>query len=112
KYALGFKELGYQRMFFNPAEIAMRIFGLPHFIVGLCFMLSARRMRSASGWVWFLGLLAGGIAMGWVFHRYGAHRSPVMLIAFYFYFLVHGFRDEAFFYKSYGDCPAGSEKPH
>src|SRR5438309_1298242 len=44
------------RMFGNPAEIAMRIFGLPHFIVGLYFMLSAKRMRTAAGWAWFFGL--------------------------------------------------------
>lgn len=112
KYGFRLKELGLPRMFFNPAEIAMRIFGLPHFMVGLFFMLTARRMRTVSGWAWFVGLLAVGIAFAWLFHRYGAHRSPVMLIIFYFYFLVHGFRDEAFFYRNYGDCPTDAGKPH
>src|SRR5215470_9276722 len=28
------------RMFKNPAELPMRIFGLPHFIIGLLFMIS------------------------------------------------------------------------
>src|SRR5688572_1841231 len=61
KYGFRLKELGLQRMFGNPAEISMRIFGLPHFIVGLFFMLSAKRMRTASGWLWFFGLLAMGV---------------------------------------------------
>jgi hypothetical protein len=97
-------------MFGNPAEISMRIFGLPHFMVGLFFMLTAKRMRTPSGWAWFFGLLAMGIFFAYVFGRCGGHRNPVMLIAFYFYFLIHGFRDEAFFYRSYGDCPAVDSK--
>lgn len=112
KYGLQFKERGLPRMFFNPAEISMRIFGLPHFIVGLFFMLSARRMRTATGWLWFFGLLAMGLAFAWVFHTFGAHKNPMMLIAFYFYFLIHGFRDEAFFYKNYGDCPDDDRVRH
>ncbi len=112
KYGLRLKEQNIERMFGNPAEVAMRIFGLPHFIVGLYFMLSARRMRTLRGWLWFFGLLAMGVGFAAVFGRFGAHRNPVMLIAFYSYFLIHGFRDEAFFYRSYGDCPTGADKPH
>ena len=105
KYGFHMKELRLPRVFFNPAEIAMRIFGLPHFIVGLFFMFSSRRMRSVKGWLWFFGLLAMGIGFAFAFGNLGGHRNPVMLIAFYFYFLIHGFRDESYFYQNYGDCP-------
>ena len=33
-------------------------------------------------------------------------------MVFYFYFLIHGFRDEAFFYKAHGDMPSGGGKTH
>ena len=105
KYGFQLKAKQLPRVFFNPAEIAMRIFGLPHFVVGLFFMLSARRMRTVKGWLWFFGLLAMGIGFATVFGQLGAHRNPVILIAFYFYFLIHGFRDESFFYQNNGDCP-------
>lgn len=110
KYGFDLKERGLPRMFFNPAEIAMRIFGLPHFIVGLFFMLTSRRMKTLSGWMWFVGLLALGVGFAYCFGQLGGHRNPVMLIAFYFYFLIHGFRDEAYFYRTSGDCPAGNSQ--
>src|SRR5262245_50472225 len=45
------------RMFKNPAELPMRLFGLPHFIIGLLFMLSSKRMRGPKSWAQFAGLL-------------------------------------------------------
>lgn len=100
------------RMFKNPSEIPMRIFGLPHFIIALLFVGTSRRMRQPRNIAIFLGLLLLGTAFCVVFYRFGAHENPFLLFLFYFYFLIHGFRDESFFYKAYGDMPAEGAKTH
>lgn len=108
------------RMFKNPAELPMRLFGLPHFIVGFLFMMTSKRMRTPSGWVWFIGLAALGTVFCWLFYRFGYQLSPtnerelnaLALLVFYFYFLIHGFRDEAFFYKALGDMPRDGAASH
>ena len=41
------------RMFKNPAELPMRLFGLPHFVVGTLFLFSSRRMKER-GQLWIL----------------------------------------------------------
>lgn len=96
------------RMFKNPAELPMRLFGLPHFVVGMAFLLSSKRMRGVKSWATlaFLGLISFGLC--YAFYSAspaGDRESPIALLLFYAYFLVHGFRDEAFFYKSFGDMP-------
>lgn len=97
------------RMFKNPAELPMRLFGLPHFVVGTLFLFSSRRVRTP-GSAWRLtALTALGAALCWLFYYFGGPLNPLALLLFYFYFLVHGFRDEAYFYRSNGDMPAGHE---
>lgn len=93
------------RMFKNPAELPMRLFGLPHFVVGTAFLLSSKRMRGARSFATLGGLAAIALALCYGFYRIGAHTSPLALLLFYAYFMVHGFRDEAFFYKAFGDMP-------
>lgn len=100
------------RMFKNPTEIPMRIFGLPHFIIAVLFVLSSRRIRQRSNQLILVGLLAVGTAFCVLFYRMGAHLNPFLMFLFYFYFLIHGFRDDAFFYKSYGDMPRDGIEVH
>lgn len=103
------------RMFKNPAELPMRLFGLPHFAVGLLFMLTSRRMRGVRSIAWLIGLASLGGLFCWLFATYGysgPRLNALALMVFYFYFLIHGFRDEAFFYKAHGDMPTGGGKTH
>ncbi len=100
------------RMFKNPAEISMRLFGFPHFIVGVLFLLTSRRMKGAKSLTELAGLSVLGVGICWVFHRVGGDANPLAVLMFYFYFLVHGFRDEVFFYKSYGEMPAEAAATH
>jgi hypothetical protein len=82
--------------------------------VALVFTLSSRRMRTFAGWSWFLGLLGVGALISWGFialggldDRFGAGRTTaaLLMVVFYGYFLVHEFRDQAFFYRANGDAP-------
>lgn len=103
------------RMFKNPAEAPMRLFGLPHIMIGTAFLLSSRRMKGVTSYAWLLGLGAIGVGFCWLFYRFGVENNrfnPVALLLFYFYFLIHGFRDEAFFYKAYGDMPKEAQASH
>jgi hypothetical protein len=64
---------------------------------------------------WLVGLSAIGIGFCWLFYHYGydgEHFNALALLVFYFYFLIHGFRDEAFFYKAYGDMPKNAGPTH
>lgn len=112
---LGWISDTHHRMFKNPAELPMRLFGLPHFIVGFLFMVTSKRMRTARSWVWFFGLAALGVLFCWLFRQFGYQGDQInalALLIFYFYFLIHGFRDEAFFYKTLGDMPADGAATH
>lgn len=100
------------RMFKNPSELPMRIFGLPHFIIALMFVLTSRRLRQPTSIFMFIGLLGVGTCFCWLFYRAGGHLNPFAMFLFYFYFLVHGLRDDAFFYKSYGDMPKDAAATH
>lgn len=102
------------RLVWNMWETSMRFLALSHFLVALVFTLSSRRMRTFSGWAWFLGLLGVGALVCWAFQalggmddRYAPNRGVAALLAvvFYGYFLVHEFRDQAFFYRANGDAP-------
>lgn len=100
------------RMFRNPSEISMRLFGFPHFAVGALFLLTSRRMKGPKSLAELAGLIAAGAGICWVFYQVGGHNNPVAVLLFYFYFLVHGFRDEVFFYKAYGEMPAEAAATH
>ncbi len=100
------------RMFKSPSELPMRIFGLPHFIIAILFACSSRRMQQARNKLIFAGLLAVGAVFCWGFYKVGAYLNPLAIICFYFYFLIHGLRDDAFFYKAYGDMPTEAVRTH
>ncbi len=100
------------RMFRNPSEISMRLFGFPHFAVGALFLLTSRRMKGPKSLAELAGLIAAGIAICWVFYLVGGDANPIAVLLFYFYFLVHGFRDEVFFYRAYGEMPTEAVATH
>lgn len=100
------------RMFKNPTELPMRVFGLPHFIIALMFVMSSRRMKETVSKLQFAALLALGTGFCVVFYKLGAHENPFLMFLFYFYFLIHGFRDDAYFYKAYGDMPKEGAVTH
>lgn len=119
--ALGVITDVHYRMFKNPAELPMRLFGLPHFIVGTMFLISSPRVSSFRGVLWLLGLAVIGAGLCVLFYQFGRvpgvvpgefEFSPIALLAFYFYFLIHGFRDEAFFYKAFGEMPKDQQQNH
>lgn len=80
----------------NPAEFPCRIFGFAHYAVGMMFMLSSKKMRKASGWLWFMGLLGVGVLIAVFFYNFGGKFNLVMVIFYFLFFMVHGFRDMVF----------------
>ena len=100
------------RMFKSPSEPPMRIFGLPHFIIATIFVCSSRRMKETRNKLIFASLFLVGMAFCVGFYKMGAHTNPLANLSFYFYFLIHGLRDDAFFYKAYGDMPTEAVRTH
>lgn len=90
----------------NPAELTTRVFGFSHYLVGLMFMMSSKKMRKRDGWAWFLGLLAIGVLISVFFYNFGGRFNPVLVIFYFLFFMVHGFRDVVFFYQPSTDDPA------
>jgi len=87
------------RMVRDPTEFAVRIAGLAHFIIAALFLVTSLRLRTASGWAWLVGLSGISVLQCWGFAALGGHKNALALIAFYMYFVIHAFRDEAFFYR-------------
>ena len=59
-------------------------------------MLSSKKMRKASGWLWFMGLLGVGVLIAVFFYNFGGKFNLVMVIFYFLFFMVHGFRDMVF----------------
>jgi hypothetical protein len=93
------------RMFKNPTTVPMRIMGIPHFVIAILFLVSSRRLRENRNRLIFVALCAVSVVLCLLWQRAGAQHNAFAVFLFYFYFLFHGFRDDAFFYKTYGDMP-------
>ncbi len=94
-----------ERLIGNAVESFMRFLALPHFLLAILFMSTSRGMRSARAWTWFIGLTLLGVGLCFGFGHVGARGVPIPNALFLGYFLVHAFRDEAFFYRINGDLP-------
>jgi hypothetical protein len=100
------------RLFKNPATLSMRVFGIPHFFIAFLFTLSSKRMIQARSKLIFAALTIAGAGLCYLFYRCGAHENHFAIFLFYFYFIIHGFRDDAFFFKTYGDMPQHAKEAH
>jgi hypothetical protein len=99
------------RLVRSPALVPMTILGIPHFLIGFLFLATSRRVR-APGSVPRLGLLAAlSVALCLVYAWGGGHHAATKIptAAVALYFVVHELRDEAFFFRAYGDAPADVE---
>lgn len=93
----------------DPVETSMRVLALPHFILGLLFLLTSRGMRQPRSRWTLLALAAAGSVLCWLFARIDGHRGQLGQLIVLFYFAIHEFRDEAGFYVANGDAPAGTD---
>ena len=90
----------------NPSDVMMRAFGLAHFWIGWLFLFTSPRLRSgpALGKVAALTVLGATLCLfSWM---NGGMKNPLLLMAFYAYFLIHEIRDEANLFLAYGDAPS------
>jgi hypothetical protein len=99
-----------QAFVYHPIETPMRFVGLAHFLVAILFMTTSRAMARPSSWLWLAGLLALGYGLCRAFSAAGGVSEAVPRALFFTYFLLHEFRDQAYFYEANGDLPAGPER--
>jgi hypothetical protein len=88
----------------------MRLVGLAHFLVAILFMTTSRAMARPSSWAWLVGLLALGYVLCDLFADAGGVKALVPRGLFFVYFLLHEFRDQAFFYEANGDLRAAADR--
>ena len=92
-----------RRLVYEPSESATRFIGIPHFLVALFFVATSRAMRRWKPRLSFLATAPLAVVLC-VFYGFLQAWSPVLGGAlFYSVFLLHVFRDEAFFYFCHGD---------
>lgn len=108
KYALGLKGSP-MRMVADPTEFGVRIVGLAHFIIAAVFLVTAPKLRSPGGWLWLTGLSIAAVFFCWLFAYVGGGKNSIALILFYMFFIIHAFRDEAYFYRIRAGKAAPSE---
>ena len=94
---------------YHPAETPMRMVGLAHFLVAILFMTTSRAMKTPSSWLWLVGLLGLGYVLCRLFEEAGGVKAAIPKALFFTYFLVHDFRDQAFFYEANGDLARGPD---
>ena len=94
------------RLVAEPAETATRYVAIAHFILAFLFIGLSPRMRSPRALAGIVALLAVGALLSGGF-SFLERTSPVIAsYVFFAYFVLHDFRDQAFFYRVNGDCPA------
>ncbi len=89
----------------QPLMVAVKVFGLPHYLFAVGFLLSSARFRDSATRVRFGGLSLLGVALAVVFALLGGEAHPIVHVAFAVFFSWHVFRDEITFYVAYGECP-------
>jgi hypothetical protein len=89
----------------NPSDVMMRAFGLAHFWIGWVFLFTSPRLRSGPALGKVAALTAIGAALCLFSWANGGMRNPLLVMAFYAYFLIHEIRDEANLFVAYGDAP-------
>ena len=94
---------------YNAMETPMRLVGLAHILIAIAFLTTSRAMKRASSWVWLGGLLAAGVGLCLAFEGAGGMDARLPKVLFFLYFLLHEFRDQAFFYEANGDLPRGGD---
>ena len=87
----------------------MRCIALPHFIIAMLFTLSSRKMRSKSNRVRYGALFLIGVGLCFGHASLGGPTAAFPAALFLLYFLLHEFRDEAFFYVANGDAPPDTD---
>ena len=98
-----------EQIVYDPVETSMRVLALSHFVLGLIFLVTSRGMRQPRARRSLLLLGAAGAAFCWLFAQVGGHREKFGQVIVLFYFAIHEFRDEAFFYVANGDAPSGTD---
>ncbi len=93
------------QLVWSPWETLTRFLAIAHTIVATLFLLGSRRVRSASGVTWVMGLAAAGVLLCLGFWALGGLGAALGVTAFFAYFLMHEVRDELFFYRVNGDAP-------
>ena len=93
------------RLIGNPVEASMRFFAMPHFLLAILFMTTSRGTRNAKAWTSMVALTALGVGLCFLFAQAGGRAAYLPNALFLGYFLVHEFRDQAFFYRVNGDVP-------
>jgi hypothetical protein len=94
------------RLVAEPAEAATRYVAIAHFLLAFLFIGLSPRMRKPRALAGIVALLAVGALLSGGF-SFLERTSPVLAsYVFFAYFVLHDFRDQAFFYRVNGDCPA------
>lgn len=95
----------HRRFIENPSDVMMRAFGLAHFWIGWLFLFTSPRLRSGPALGKVAALTLVGAALCLFSWANGGMRNPLLVMAFYAYFLIHEIRDEANLFVAYGDAP-------
>jgi hypothetical protein len=90
----------------SPTDVMMRALGLAHFCVGWLFLLTSPRLRDGRALRRLFAVALAGAGLCVAFALGGGRSNPLLLLAFYAYFLLHEVRDETTLYRAYGDAPA------
>jgi hypothetical protein len=94
------------RLVAEPAEAATRYIAIAHFILAFLFIGLSPGMRTSRALASIVALLGVGALLSGGF-SFLERTSPVLAsYAFFAYFVLHDFRDQVFFYRVNGDCPA------
>lgn len=106
-----------ERFVREASHTSSRYFLLPHFAIAFLFAVTSRRnqswqRRSRMGWLFVVGLglcvlfkWLGDVIPAPKMARHFGESNFGMLVLVYGYFMVHDFRDQAFFYRTLGDAP-------
>jgi hypothetical protein len=101
------------RMVVNPTEMSIRFFGFSHYTVATYLLVTSKKIRNLRGFVLLslFGVLAGCGCVA--FYLAGGRYNFLAVLTVFFFFLMHGLRDEVFFYRlRSGKAITDEEYPH
>ena len=97
----------------DPAALAAMVFGYAHYFIAMYFLLTSKKIRSAKGLTLLALFSIFGVGICYAFYLAGGQHNKLAIIAVFIFFLIHGLRDEVFFYRQRaGKALTDEEYPH
>ena len=97
----------------EPLHLVARVMGFAHYTIATYFLVTSKKIRNVRGMLILLLFIGIAVALCMGLSHVGGYKNRVAFLSVGILFLIHGLRDETFFYRMRsGKALSDSEYPY